>query len=66
VLVPYIACPDNSYKEERDALSRPFEDSEERIGQTRETVSQAVQSLNDLGFLFFGEQQRLSKNFSDR
>jgi len=29
-------------------------------------VSQAVQSLNDLGFLFFGEQQRLSKNFSDR
>lgn len=53
-------------KEERDALSRPFEDSEERIGQTRETVSQAVQSLNDLGFLFFGEQQRLSKNFSDR
>jgi len=53
-------------REERDALTRAFEDSEKRIGQMRETVSQAVQSLNDLSFVFAGEQQRLSKNFSDR
>jgi len=53
-------------REERDALTRPFEDSEKRIGQTRKTVSQAVQSLNDLSALFSSEQQPLSKNFSDR
>jgi len=53
-------------REERDALTRPFEDSEKRIGQMRETVSQAGQSLNDLTFLFSGEQQRLSKSFRDR
>jgi hypothetical protein len=52
-------------KEERDALTRPFEESESRIGQLREIVSQAEQSLNDLGYLFSGEQQRLSKTFGD-
>ncbi len=50
-------------KEERDALTRPFDESERRIGQLREIVSQAEQSLNDLGYLFSGEQQRLSKAF---
>ena len=53
-------------KEERDALTRPFDESEKRINQLREIVSQAEQSLNDLGFLFSGEQQRLSKAFADR
>jgi hypothetical protein len=52
--------------EERDALARPFEESEKRIAQLREVVLQAEQSLNDLGFLFSGEQQRLSKIFGDR
>jgi len=52
--------------EERDALTRPFEESEKRIAQLRGVVSQAEQSLNDLGFLFSGEQQRLSKMFGDR
>ncbi len=52
--------------EERDALTRPFEESEKRIAQLREVVSQAEQSLNDLGFLFSGEQQRLSRTFGDR
>jgi GTP-binding protein EngB required for normal cell division len=52
--------------EERDALTRPFEESEKRIKQLREVVSHAEQSLNDLGFLFSGEQQRLSKTFGDR
>jgi len=52
-------------KEERNALTRPFDESEKRIGQLREIVSQAEQSLNDLGYLFSGEQQRLSKTFGD-
>ena len=51
--------------EERNALTRPFEESEKRIAQLREIVSQAEQSLSDLGFLFSGEQQRLSKIFGD-
>lgn len=53
-------------EEERDALTRPFDESERRIGHLREIVSQAEQSLNDLGFLFSGEQHRLSKTFGDR
>ena len=52
-------------KEERDALTRPFDESERRISQLREIVLQAEQSLNDLGYLFAGEQQRLSKTFGD-
>ncbi len=52
--------------EERDALTRPFEESEQRIKQLRGVVSQAEQSLNDLGFLFSGEQQHLSRMFGDR
>jgi hypothetical protein len=53
-------------REERDALTRPFEESEKRIGEMRETVAQAVQALNDLGSLFSGEQRRLTKTFGDR
>ncbi len=52
-------------KEERDALTRPFDESEKRIGQLREIVAQAEQSLSDLGYLFSGEQHRLSKTFGD-
>ena len=52
-------------REERDALTRPFDESEKRIGQLREVVVQAEQSLSDLGYLFSGEQQRLSKTFGD-
>jgi Dynamin family len=53
-------------KEERDALTRPFNESEGRISQLRKIVSEAEQSLNDLGHLFSGEQQRLSKFFGDQ
>lgn len=52
-------------KEERDALTRPFDESEKRIRQLREVVLQAEQSLNDLGYLFAGEQQRLSRTLGD-
>jgi len=51
--------------EEQDALARPFEESEERIKGLRNIVAQAEQSLHDLGFLFSGEQQRLSRTFGD-
>jgi predicted GTPase len=52
--------------EERSAMTRPFEQSEERIQNLRDVVSQAEQSLNDLRFLLSGEQQRLSKTLNDR
>jgi hypothetical protein len=51
-------------REEREVLTRPFEESEERR-QLWEVVAHAEQSLNDLGSLFSGEQQRLSKTFGD-
>ena len=53
-------------EEERLALIRPMEESEERIRRLRETASQAEQSINDLGPLFAGEERRLSMTFVDR
>ena len=53
-------------QEEHNALTRPFEDSERRIREMRETVTKAEQSLHDLSFLFSAEQQRVSKAFADR
>jgi len=52
-------------QEERDALTRPFAESEKRISHLKEIVSQAEQSLNDLGYLFSGEQQRLLGAFAE-
>jgi GTP-binding protein EngB required for normal cell division len=52
--------------EERSALKRPVEESEQRIAELRQITDRAEQSLNDLGFLFAAEQQRLSKSFEDR
>jgi len=42
------------------ALEEPLESSEQRIANLRQTVSQAEQSLRDLGALFSAEQMRLS------
>jgi GTP-binding protein EngB required for normal cell division len=53
----------NAIHEERDALARPFNESEMRIAQLRNVISHAEQSLQDLGFLFSSEQQRLSRTF---
>lgn len=53
-------------REERNALSRPFAESEKRIAEIRETSVQAEQSLNDLGYLLSGEQNRLSKTFAEQ
>ncbi len=53
-------------EEEREALLRPFEESEHRIGLLREIVAAADRSLADLSSLFNGEQHRLSRYFEER
>jgi hypothetical protein len=53
-------------KEQRDALTRPFAESEHRLDQIRNIVLQAEQALNDLSYVFTGEQNRLSKTFAER
>ncbi|MGB9242789.1 MAG: dynamin family protein [Candidatus Acidiferrales bacterium] len=52
--------------EEREALVRPIEESERRIESLRKTISQAEQSLRDMGYLFMAEQQHLSDVFLDQ
>ncbi|MFZ0636385.1 MAG: dynamin family protein, partial [Candidatus Acidiferrales bacterium] len=49
--------------EERDALVRPIEESEQRIQNLRQTISEAERSLRDLGYLFMAEQHHLSDMF---
>ncbi len=53
-------------EEEREALLRPFEESEQRIRFLREIVAAADRSLADLSSLFNGEQHRLSRYFEER
>jgi cell division septum initiation protein DivIVA len=52
--------------EDRDALLRPIEESEQRIAAMKQTIAEAERSLRELGFLLMGEQQRLSDFFLDR
>jgi Dynamin family len=52
--------------EERDALVRPIEESERRIQNLRETISEAERSLRELEFLFIAEQRHLSDMFLDQ
>ncbi|MGA3089234.1 MAG: dynamin family protein [Terriglobales bacterium] len=52
--------------EEREALQRPVEDSESRIASLKQTIADAEQSMRELGYLFMGEQRRLSDLFVDR
>lgn len=54
-----------SIEEQQRALLEPVEVSESRIEKLRATVSAAEQSLNDLGYLFTAEQNRLSKRFEN-
>lgn len=49
--------------EEREALLRPIEESERRIGDLRRTVSEAERSLRDVGYLFMAEEHHLSDTF---
>ena len=52
--------------EDRDALLRPIEESERRIGLMKETISEAERSMHELNFLFMAEQHRISDLFGDR
>jgi hypothetical protein len=52
--------------EDRDALLRPIEESEQRIATMKQTIAEAERSVRELGFLLMGEQQRLSDFFLDR
>jgi hypothetical protein len=49
-----------SITERRRALTEPISNSKQRIAALQQTVSQAEQSLRDLGALFSAEQMRLS------
>jgi hypothetical protein len=50
--------------EDRDALLRPVEESERRVGRLRVAVAGAEQSLNDLGHLLAAEEERLGRIFA--
>jgi len=52
--------------EEREALQRPLEESEQRIAGMKTVISEAERSTRELGYLFMAEQQRLSDLFVDR
>ncbi len=55
-----------SVDERMRALTEPLANSERRVGELRQTVSQAEQSLRDLGALFSAEQMRLSNTLLAR
>lgn len=52
--------------EDRDALLRPIEESEQRIAAMKRTLADAARSIQDLGYLLMAEQHRLSDYFLDR
>jgi predicted GTPase len=53
-------------QEERNALKRPFEESELRITRLRETLGESQAAMRDLEVLLAAEQQRLSGVFGER
>ena len=52
--------------EQRGALLRPVEESEQRVEALRACVSEAERALSDLGHLFTAEQERLARIWDDR
>lgn len=50
----------------RDALLRPVQDSRRLVDHLTETIADAERSLNDLGYLFKGEQERVSGKCADQ
>jgi hypothetical protein len=62
----FSASLQRSIDERVRALKEPLANSERRIANLRETVSQAEQSLRDLGALFSAEQLRLSMTLLGR
>jgi hypothetical protein len=56
----------NEIAEQRDALVRPVQESEQRIVLLRARVAEAERALNDLGPLLSAEQTRLSATFKQQ
>lgn len=52
--------------EEREALERPIEESERRIGVMKETIAEAERSMREVEFLWMAEQRHLSDVFVGR
>jgi ribosome biogenesis GTPase A len=52
--------------EDRDALQRPIEESERRIGLMKETINEAERSMRELDYLFMAELHRISDLFGER
>ena len=52
--------------EDRDALLRPIEESEQRIELMKDTINKAECSMRELDFLFMAELQRISNLFVER
>ncbi|HTC41837.1 MAG TPA: dynamin family protein [Candidatus Acidoferrales bacterium] len=52
--------------EQREALSRPIEESERRISAMQETIAESELSLREIGYLFMAEKHRLSNLFLER
>jgi predicted GTPase len=50
--------------EQRKALWRPLEESERRVEALRKSVTEAERALQDLGYLYAAEQERLSAAFT--
>ena len=52
--------------EEREALERPIEESERRIGAMKQTIAEAERSMREVEFLWMAEQRHLSDVFVGR
>jgi GTPase SAR1 family protein len=52
--------------EEKEALVRPLEESELRIRNLRQTISEAERSLRDVNYLFMAEEHHLSDVFLEQ
>ena len=52
--------------EEREALERPLEESEQRIAAMKQTIAEAERSMREVEFLWIAEQRHLSDLFVER
>jgi len=52
--------------EDKEALARPIEETERRIGALRQTISEAETSLRDVSYLLLAEERHLSDMFLEK
>ena len=60
-----VALVEREIGMQREALTRPIEQSEAAVASLRKTIEDARRALNDLGYLFTGEEHRLSREFEE-